>query len=122
MAYRVLADALVALHVAFIAFVVAGGFAVLRWPKLAALHLSAVAWAAFVEFSGAICPLTPWENALRHRAGDAGFGGGFVEHYVHPLLYPAGLTPPAQAMLGTLVIVLNVLIYSAMLWRRRRHP
>jgi hypothetical protein len=120
-AYRILADALVALHVGFIAFAVAGGFAVMRWPKLAVLHLPAVAWAAFVEFSGIICPLTPWENALRLRAGDAGFEGGFVEHYVHPLLYPAVLTPPTQAVLGTFVVALNVLLYGAMLWRRRRH-
>ena len=121
MTYRVLADALVALHMAFIAFVVAGGIAVLRWPTLAVLHLPAVAWAAFVEFTGTICPLTPWENVLRSRAGDAGFAGGFVEHYVHPLLYPAGLTPPTQAMLGTYVVVLNALIYGAVVWRGRRH-
>jgi hypothetical protein len=119
-AYRVFADALVALHVAFIAFVVFGGFAVLRWPRLAALHMPAVAWAAFVEFTGTICPLTPWENVLRLRAGDAGFAGSFVEHYVHPLLYPAGLTPPTQATLGTFVVALNVLIYGAVLWQRGR--
>lgn len=120
MAHRALADALVALHVAFIAFVLTGGIVVLWRPWLAALHLPAVAWAAFVEFTGTICPLTPWENALRRRAGDAGYAGGFVEHHVLALLYPAGLTPDAQALLGAVVVAVNVVAYAFILRRRRR--
>jgi hypothetical protein len=119
-AHRALADALVALHVAFIAFVLTGGIVVLWRPWLAALHLPAVAWAAFVEFTGTICPLTPWENALRRRAGDAGYAGGFVEHHVLALLYPAGLTPDAQALLGAVVVAVNVVAYAFILRRRRR--
>ena len=120
MAYRFLADGLVAFHVAFIAFVLAGGIMVHRRPWIAALHLPAVAWAAFVEFTGTICPLTPWENALRQRAGDTGYAGGFVEHYVLPLIYPAGLTPRIQILLGALVVAMNAFAYIAILWRRAR--
>ena len=92
MAYRWLADATVALHFAFIVFVVSGGFLVLRDGVWAWLHLPAVAWVAWLEFTGAICPLTPLENALRVRAGEAGYAGGFIDHYLVPVIYPAGLT------------------------------
>jgi Protein of Unknown function (DUF2784) len=123
MAYRGLADATVALHFAFILFVVFGGFLAWRRTLWAWLHLPAVAWVAWLEFTGAICPLTPLENALRARAGDAGYAGGFIEHYLVPVIYPAGLTPGIQIMLGCAVVALNVVVYGA-LWRRRRaaHP
>ena len=120
MAYRLLADATVALHAAFIVFVVAGGLLVSRNARWALLHLPAVAWVAWLEFTGAICPLTPLENALRRRAGEAGYPGGFVEHYVLPLLYPAGLTPGVQAWLGAFVVALNAAIYAVAIARRRR--
>jgi hypothetical protein len=123
MAYRGLADATVALHFAFILFAVFGGF--LAWRRMfwAWLHLPAVAWVAWLEFTGAICPLTPLENALRARAGGAGYAGGFIEHYLVPLIYPAALTPGIQILLGCAVVALNVVVYAA-LWRSRRaaHP
>jgi hypothetical protein len=115
---RILADAIVIAHLAFIAFVLVGGIWVLARPRLAWLHLPAVAWAAYAELSATICPLTPLENALRRRAGDAGYDGGFVEHYVIPVIYPAGLTPRVQWMLGALVIAINLAVY-AIAWRRR---
>jgi hypothetical protein len=119
MGYRLLADATVAFHVAFIAFVVLGGLLVLRKRWVAWLHLPAVAWVVYLELAGAICPLTPLENALRSRAGQAGYEGGFIEHYAIPLIYPAGLTPHIQVILGVAVLLLNAGVY-ALLWRRRR--
>ena len=119
MAYGWLADATVALHFAFIVFVVAGGFLVLRDVRWAWPHLPAVAWVVWLEFTGAICPLTPVENALRARAGEAGYAGGFIDHYLMPVIYPAGLTPKVQMALGASVLALNVIVY-ARLWRRRR--
>jgi hypothetical protein len=117
---RLLADVLVATHLAFIVFVVAGGLLVLRSRGWAVLHLPAVAWGAFAEISGTLCPLTPLENSLRLRAGDAGYTGGFVEHYLIPLIYPEALTARLQVGLGLTVIAVNVVVY-AFAWRRWRN-
>jgi hypothetical protein len=117
---RAAADAVLLLHAAFVLFAVFGGLLAWRWRWVAWLHLPAVAWAAFVEFTGRVCPLTPLENALRREAGEAGYGGDFVGNYVVSLLYPEGLTPPMQTLLGAAVVGVNVAIYAAMLRRRAR--
>ena len=88
--YRLLADAVLIIHLGFIAFVVLGGLLVLRWPRLAWLHLPTVAWGAWIEFTGSICPLTPLEIGLRARGGETAYRGGFIEHYVTALIYPEG--------------------------------
>ncbi|MDP9199883.1 MAG: DUF2784 domain-containing protein [Pseudomonadota bacterium] len=119
MTYRVLADAVLVLHLAFILFVVLGGWLVAVWPKLVWLHLPVVAWGASVEFFGLTCPLTPLENWLRDRGGDTGYSGGFIDHYLTPLMYPAGLTRGMQLALGGFVIAINLAAY-AVIWRRRR--
>jgi len=118
MLYRLAADAVLAAHLAFVLFVVCGGLLVLRTPRLAWLHLPAVAWAAFVELSGSICPLTPLEVTLRRGAGEAGYGGDFIEHYLVSLIYPAGLTRELQTALGAAALLLNLIVYFV-LWRRR---
>jgi hypothetical protein len=118
--WRLLADAVVLFHLAFVAFAVAGGLLVLRWRWVALLHLPALAWAAFVEFTGRICPLTPLENTLRAAAGGAGYAGGFVEHYLLPMLYPADLTRELQWTLGTGLVLFNVAVYAAVCWQARR--
>jgi hypothetical protein len=120
MLYRAAADAVLLLHLAFVLFVVLGGFLVLRWRKLAWAHLPAVAWGALVEFSGWICPLTPLEIALRHAAGDAAYAGDFVEHYIVALLYPDSLTRDVQVALGIAVVLLNTVVYGAVLRRQYR--
>jgi hypothetical protein len=117
--YGLFADAVLLAHAAFVAFVVLGGFFVLRWPRLAWVHLPVVAWGAGIEFAGGICPLTPLENNLRARAHEQGYAGGFVEHYVFGLLYPEGLTREVQILLGLGVVALNGAVY-AWLWHRRR--
>lgn len=114
-----LADALVVLHLLFVVFVAVGGLLVLRWPGVAWAHLPAVLWGAGIELAGGICPLTPLEQELRRRAGQAAYRGDFVSHYVLPVLYPAGLTREAQLGLGALVILVNLAIYAAALRRRR---
>ena len=119
MLYRFLAEATVALHFLFIAFVVLGSFLVMRDVRWAWVHVPAVAWVAWLEFTSAICPLTPIENALRARAGDEGYPGGFIEHYLLPIIYPAGLTADVQTVLGFAVVALNVFVY-ARVWRKRR--
>jgi len=117
---RVLADATVAFHFAFILFVVFGGALVWRRTAWAWLHVPAVAWVAWLESTHAICPLTPLENALRARAGDTGYAGGFIQHYLEPVIYPGGLTPGIQLVLGALVVAINVVVY-ALVWRRATH-
>ena len=120
MVWRVLADVVVAVHLAFTLFVVFGGFLTWRWPSVSWAHVPALAWGCWIEISGLICPLTPLENHLRHRAGEMGYGGGFLEHYVVPVLYPPGLTRHLQWLLATLLIVINVVAYAGSLRRARR--
>jgi hypothetical protein len=120
MGYRVLADLVVGVHGLFVAFVVVGGLLALRWPRVAAVHLPAAVWGALIEFQGWICPLTPLEQSLRAAAGEAGYRGGFLEHYLLPVLYPAGLTRGVQVVLGSLVILVNLVVYGVLLHRRRR--
>lgn len=113
------ADAVIALHLAFILFAVLGGVLVGRWPRLAWLHLPAFCWAAAIEFWGWICPLTPLENWLRERGGAGGYETGFIEHYLLPLIYPAALTREVQIVLGLLVVAINLSLYGWLLHRRR---
>lgn len=117
---RVAADLVVLVHAGFIVFVVLGGFAALRWPRLAWLHVPAAIWGALIELQGFICPLTPVEQALRRAAGQRGYSGGFIEHYVIPVVYPAGLTRELQIALGAAVIVINGAVYAVALVRARR--
>lgn len=114
------ADAIVWLHLAFILFVVGGAALLWRWPGVLPLHLSALVWGVYVEFSGTICPLTPLENRLRALAGELGYEGGFVAHYLLPLIYPPGLTSEVQWLLGTAVLLVNAVLYGAWLARRGR--
>ncbi len=121
MLYRLAADTVVFLHFAFTVFVVLGGFLAWRWRRLAWIHVPAAVWGAFIELAGWICPLTPLENHFRRLAGEAGYTGGFIEHYLLPVLYPRGLTPTIQIILGIIVVVVNGYAYWVY-FRRRRHP
>jgi len=120
MVYSILADAVLLVHFAFIAFVVAGGLLVLRRPRVAWIHLPAVVWGVLIELFGWICPLTPLEVALRRHAGGLGYETGFLEHYLISLIYPAGLTRGIQFALAAGVIAINVLVYGWVVRRRRR--
>ena len=120
--YRLLADLVVLTHVGFVVFVVLGGFLVLRWRGAMWIHLLAVIWAAAVEFFGWACPLTPLENWLRVKAGEAAYSSDFVARYLLPVLYPEGLTRALQLALGVFVIVVNLAIYGWMFrsWTRTK--
>ncbi len=121
MFYKLSADAVVLLHFGFVIFVVAGGLLVLRWHWVALLHVPAVAWAVLLEYLGWLCPLTPLELKFRAAAGQAGYSGGFVEHYILPVLYPDGLDRVTQIGAGSLVLAINIVIYGWLLWRLK-HP
>lgn len=115
---RLAADLVLLSHLLFIVFVFVGGFLAWRWRWVPLLHIPAALWGAVVEFSGWICPLTPLENSLRRQAGQAGFEGGFVEHYIVPIVYPSGLTRTIQVVLGVLVVLINVVAYVGYLRSR----
>ena len=120
MIFRLLADATVVLHLAFVLFVVAGGLLVLRWHRVAWVHLPAAAWGVWVEFAGWICPLTPLENWLRLRGGQSVYTATFIDQYLVPILYPAGLSRDIQWILGAFVLTANVIVYFFVL--RGRGP
>ena len=121
-----LADLVLVVHLAFVLFAAAGGLLVVGRPRLAWLHVPCAAWAAFVEFAGIVCPLTPLENRLRVLGGERGYTGDFVGHYVGSVLYPEGLTRSIQIVLGAVVVALNVAAYWRVValeiaWRRARN-
>jgi hypothetical protein len=120
MTYRITADLVLATHLIFIVFVVLGGLLALRYQWIILVHIPAAIWGAFVEINGRICPLTTWENQLRQSAGDSGYADSFVEHYLLPVIYPAGLTRSTQIWIAGLVIVVNVVIYGWLVYRLKR--
>mgnify|MGYP001071795672 CR=1 FL=1 len=119
MTYLLLADAVVILHFAFIVFVVLGALTAYRWPKMVWAHIPCALWGAWIEITGGICPLTPFEVRFRRMGGGDGYAGGFIEHYLVPIIYPAGLTRADQLLLGGLVVAVNLSAYGFLLWRRR---
>ena len=120
MAYRSLADAVVILHFAVVVFVIAGGLLVVKWPRVAWVHLPVIAWVIFAEWFDKICPLTFLENWLRDKAGVGSYRESFVGHYIMPVLYPDGLTHQMQVGLGTAILVINVTLYTIVVIRHRR--
>jgi len=118
--YRALADLVLVVHLTFVLFVVLGGLLVLRWPRAAWLHIPAAIWGVLIEYTGWICPLTPLENSFRARGGEMGYSGGFIEHYIQPLLYPAGLTRGTQIALGSFVLLLNLGAYGILLTKGKK--
>jgi hypothetical protein len=122
MLYALLADAVVVVHFAFAAFVVFGGFLAWRWRRVVYAHLPALAWGCWVEVSHSICPLTPLENRLRELGGEAGYSGGFLAHYLHGVLYPAGLTADIQWLLAGVLVALNAVAYGGLWVRHRARP
>lgn len=119
MFYRLLADTVLILHFAFVAFALLGGLLVLRRPRVAWLHLPALLWGIAVQWADWICPLTPLENHLRLLGGEAGYEGGFIEHYLMLLLYPGNLTPELRYILGAVLLIVNVAVYARLIFRKR---
>jgi hypothetical protein len=115
---KIAADFIVLFHFAFILFVIIGGFLVLKWRWIIWLHIPCDIWGALIEFAGWICPLTPWENQLRIAAGNTGYSGGFIEHYILPIIYPSGLTRELQLILGSLVIFINLFAYIIIVFKQ----
>ncbi len=120
MPYGWLANAVLLAHFGFVVFVIIGGVAVLRWPRVAWVHLPAVIWAALIEYADWICPLTPLENTLRQAGGEAAYSGGFIDRYIGSIVYPTGLTRGVQVVLGSLLLLLNTFVYWRLLRKKAR--
>lgn len=119
MFYSLAAAAVVLLHFGFIVFVLIGSLLALRYRWMVALHLPAALWGFIVEVTGRGCPLTDVENFLLIRAGQLGYSGSFVEHYLLPIIYPTGMTRGVQIVLASAVVVINLLLYG---WLWLYHP
>lgn len=120
MFFRLAADAVLVLHLAFILFAVLGGVLALRWRWTLLVHVPAATWGVFVEIGGRACPLTDWENYLRIKAGQSGYSESFIEHYILDLIYPSALTREIQFTLAAVLLMVNIAIYAWLLWRWRR--
>jgi hypothetical protein len=105
MVYAVLADLVMVVHFVGIGFIVAGGLLVRRRPRLAWLHLPAVGWGVAIIMIGYTCPLTPLEKFFRRLAGEPVYSGGFIDHYLEGVVYPARLTWLVWAAAGLAVVV-----------------
>ena len=116
---RIAADFLVVLHLGFIVFVLLGGLFVLRWRWVLYLHVPAAVWGTLIEFLGWRCPLTPLEQYFRQLNG-LSYQGGFMDHYILPLIYPAGYTRQMQIFFGISVVVVNGVIYGCLIARHMR--
>ena len=120
MIYRWLADGVVVVHGAFVVFVMLGAFIALRWRWLVWLHVPAAIWGVLIEYAGWFCPLTPLENVLRARAGESGYTGDFIEHYLLRALYPSGLSPATRWVLGSIALIVNLVAYALLIRQVRR--
>jgi len=121
MFYDLLADIVVLFHFGFIIFAVLGALLLTRWPRLVWLHLPTAIWAVAIEFYGGVCPLTPLENWLRHKAGLAGYDESFIEHYIGAIIYPGEITTSIKIMLGLGVLIINLVLYVRMIKTRRQN-
>jgi hypothetical protein len=120
MFWLIAADSVLAFHLMFILFVVLGAVLALKWRWVLLLQLPAAAWGFYVETSGRLCPLTTLENHFRHLAGQSGYQGDFLQHYLLATIYPDGLTRHMQFVLAAVVIGVNVSIYAWLFLHRRR--
>jgi len=123
MIYHLLADTVFFLHLLFVLFAILGSLLVVRHHSVAWLHIPVVLWAAWIEFSGRICPLTPLENQLRRLSGDADYEGSFIGHAIEIVLYPPNLTRSMQMVLGFTVLFINIILYGWIVFRiwRQKH-
>lgn len=105
MVYRVLADAVVVAHFGFILFVAAGPLLAWRWRRAFWLHVPMLAWAASSVTVGLPCPLTPLEKRLRRLAGEGGYDGGFVDHYIEGVVYPGEYTGALRVVAAMMIAI-----------------
>jgi hypothetical protein len=118
---RLFADTILLLHFFFVLFAILGGLAVLYKRRLIWLHVPVVLWSSLVNLAGWTCPLTPLENFFHAAAGQTGYEGGFIEHYIEPLVYPSGMPRNFELIAGVSILVWNLVVYAFLIYWQRRH-
>lgn len=118
MLYKILADLVVLLHLSFILFVLFGALLVFKYPRMVWIHLPVAIYGTLITFYRWLCPLTPLENHLRSLAGEQGYEGGFIAHYILPVIYPSGVTEGLTITMGLFVIVWNGIFYGLIIYRK----
>ena len=118
---RGLADLVVAVHLAYIAFIPLGGFLAWKWPRIVPVHLAAVAAALISVTVHYDCPLTGLEKTLRRHGGETPYRNGFVDHYLTGHIYPHGADAYVQLLVAACIVVSYAHILTK--WQRtRRRP
>ncbi|TAJ09414.1 DUF2784 domain-containing protein [Marinilabiliaceae bacterium JC017] len=121
MIFQILADLTIIIHGLFILFILFGALLAFRWKRIIWFHLPLAIWGAMVEYFHWICPLTPLENHFRRLSGEAGYEGDFIEQYLIPVIYPENLTPQFQIIFGSIVVVINLIIYSSLVYKWKKN-
>jgi hypothetical protein len=120
MVYRLGADFVLFAHFLFAAFAVLGGVLSFCNPAWAWVHIPVVLWSSVVNLMSWTCPLTPMEKALRIRAGQTGYPGGFIQHYIGGAVYPRGMPRQLELVAGISIVVGNAFVYAMVLaWGQR---
>ena len=119
--YEFLATLTLVLHFLFIIFVIFGGllFFIKKWVIL--IHLPALIYGIYVEFTQSICPLTYLENFLLQKAKLTTYSTSFIQNYLVPIIYPINLTKDIQINLAIALIILNVVIYGAVVIKYKKN-
>lgn len=118
MIYRVAANLVLLIHFVVVVLAVFGGFGVLLDPRWAWVHVPVVVWSSVVNLAGWTCPLTPLENRLRIAAEGTGYEGGFVQHYLGPVVYPMGMPRRLELFAGVAIALWNAVLYACIYWWR----
>ncbi len=116
--YELLAKIVLLTHLLFIFFVVIGALSYFINPKFLNLHLPALAWGLYIQFTNTICPLTYLENWLLIKGQASFYDGGFIENYIMRVVYPPGINSNIQTILGFTLIMLNIFFYSFIFFKR----
>lgn len=103
-------------HFGIVLFAVFGGLGILVDPRWAWIHLPVVIWSSVVNLANWTCPLTPLENRFRAAANERGYEGGFIQHYIGPLVYPRGMPRQLELVAGVAIVIWNLLLYGAIYW------